>query len=62
MKTIQPIGEIVPRDLGGVRFTQRYEKQLINSINDDMENAKEQVQEKGLLIDAISISNRSSRI
>lgn len=47
MKTIQPIGEIVPRDLGGVRFTQGYGKQLINSINDDLENAKEQVKEKG---------------
>jgi hypothetical protein len=53
MKTIQYIGEIVSRDLGGVRFIQGYEKQLINSINDDMENAKEQVKEKGSFKDSI---------
>jgi len=45
VKTIQHIDEIVSRDFG-VRFTKGYEKQLINSINDDMENAKEQMKEK----------------
>jgi len=48
VKTLQPIGEIEIRELGGVRFTEQYQRRLINAITNDLADASEQVEGKGM--------------
>jgi len=48
VKTIQSIGEIEPRPLGGFRLTQKSHDSLVSAIRTDLEDA-EKVGEKGIV-------------
>src|SRR5206468_10202834 len=49
VKTIQSIGEIEHRELGGFRFSQKSVLSLTAAIRDDLEKAKEQTTNGGMI-------------
>jgi hypothetical protein len=50
VKTIQPIGMLEYKSLRGLRFTAAFERTLAADIRDDLEYAREQVREDGIII------------
>src|SRR6266542_3751780 len=49
VKTIQSIGEIEHRELGGFRFSEKSVLSLAAAIRDDLEKAKEQTTNGGMI-------------
>jgi hypothetical protein len=50
VKTIQPIGTLEYKSLGGLRFTTKYRKTLAAKIIEKIENGSDQVGEEGIII------------
>jgi hypothetical protein len=49
VKTIQTIGEIEMTHTAGLRFTHKYAEMLIETFKRDLQDAKEQLDEKGII-------------